>query len=404
MNRNPPEEVEKLRASVSGEVRGGEKEEEAKKKRRPGTTRGFKMTDRDRDLVALLAVTRYLTIEQLGALYSPGGDESVPRKRVSGLAGIAPGGLAEPVLRRIRFDVAEGRCEVFALTKEGHALALKVLATAPRMPRKDIGLPFLKHQIGLNQLFVDLARDPRGRAPCRVGALPFRWVGSESLWLTFAEYHRAAGKSEKHLLQPDAVLELPAAKRRSFIEYETGSHPIVSSRAARAGATVHKVARYASFITGYADSDAGVTFYDRAYPDGWEVEVVFLVESARRKDNVNRALRAWGERRAGPSFVARALVRAELVGEVAALLRRAPPPVGPPPAVDRRLARTTPSGSFVLTPHAVETLARYFDSSQDRIHEFRSVVRGRAPAPDAVPAYPEESDEVHDLLSALRRR
>ncbi len=45
----------------------------------------------------------------------------------------------------------------------------------------------------------------------------------EYLDLPFKEFDVRRGVSEQRRLQPDAMIEDPTAKRRYFIEYETGS-------------------------------------------------------------------------------------------------------------------------------------------------------------------------------------
>src|SRR5262245_44510260 len=59
---------------------------------RPDSTRCL-LTARDRELLALLSMARYLTTAQANALVRRGRDESVGRRRLFTLAGLAPRAL-----------------------------------------------------------------------------------------------------------------------------------------------------------------------------------------------------------------------------------------------------------------------------------------------------------------------
>src|SRR5262245_56331766 len=89
------------------------------------------VTSRDRELLVLLSMARYLTTDQANALVRPGKHESVGRRRLFVLAGLAPrrrgtvqhGPLAlfdPPYIRRLRFRRTTGeRLDWWALTRHG---------------------------------------------------------------------------------------------------------------------------------------------------------------------------------------------------------------------------------------------------------------------------------------------
>src|SRR5436190_1587154 len=110
-----------------------------------------------------------------------GRDESVGRRRLFTLAGLAPRArgrarcappalFAPPYVRRLRFRRTMGeRVDLWALTREGEALAAEVLGREVRVERRDVAEPFREHWAALTDLFVGLAapllaRGARARA------------------------------------------------------------------------------------------------------------------------------------------------------------------------------------------------------------------------------------------------
>ena len=72
-----------------------------------------------------------------------------------------------------------------------------------------------------------------------------------------------------------------------FVEWETGSNPIVSVDKDRKTATKAKLQRYNSFFGQYANFDSRRTWYMEAFPDNWvarehSVEWSKVNEHARR--------------------------------------------------------------------------------------------------------------------------
>src|SRR5688572_561348 len=90
---------------------------------RPG-----RLTDRDKQLMGLLATARYLSTAQIGRLLFPGRSERNLRKRLSALAGEGKGAFTQPSLRRLAFRTYEGATvSVWALTAIGYLQAEDVL-------------------------------------------------------------------------------------------------------------------------------------------------------------------------------------------------------------------------------------------------------------------------------------
>ena len=189
-----------------------------------------KLTERDRDLVCLLAITRYLTTAQANALLRPGRDESVGRQRLFILAGLTPkrqtnrvhrkrplSVFSPPYIRRLLFrSTAGARVDVWALTNHGYALAEQVLGRERKVHREDVSEMFLAHWTVLTDLFVGLAAPLLARG-VKVRDLPFHWDPSDSNYLPWKEYDADNNVVRPRVIVPDAVLEFPGLKRRYFI-------------------------------------------------------------------------------------------------------------------------------------------------------------------------------------------
>jgi hypothetical protein len=361
-----------------------------------------RLTERDRRVFSLLALARHLSTGQLGALCFPGRSDRLVRRRLLYLSDEAPGRANKGYVRKRQFRTSDGHLRMaWELTALGEYQAGRVIKLPELPARPAPGVEFLEHNLGLNEILVRLApRDKRGVAFAPDPSV-WTWTRGDLLKLDFSMYE-SLGREKERLLRPDAVVTLPRERRRLFIEFETGNHPIRTHQADRHGATIHKVARYATFFQGYtslAGRDRDVTFCARAFPDGFAPELVIVSHGAQRRDNVNAAIDEWARRRAGPALKVRAVLLADLVAELSPRVgagagqRAEPPPRG----------SGTPTGSRVFMPRsAVGLLVRYFDDSQDRIHEFRDLVRGKTPAPATVPEYPATSDDVFALLTQLR--
>jgi hypothetical protein len=327
----------------------------------PSTELRGKLVARDRELVGLLAITRYLTTAQANALLRPGRDESVGRQRLFALAGLTPRRQANrvhrklpapvfspPYVRRLLFRSTAGqRVDVWALTPHGYALAEQTLGQERKVHREDVSEMFLEHWVTLTDLFVGLTGPLLVRG-VKVRDLPFHWDPSDSTHLPWKEYDADNNVVRPRVIVPDAVLELPGLKRRYFIECEMGTHSIVSSSDEKAGATLRKTERYDEFFGGYADPAAKVTFYAQAFPDRWPAEVLYLVRKDSRRNSVNAALARWRTGRAGLAVQARAATVADAIREIGALLG----PVGPQPPNE-------PPGIH-LSPDEVKLLRKFY--------------------------------------------
>src|SRR2546422_1342712 len=276
-------------------------------KKRAGRNR--QLTERDRELCGFLAVCRYLTREQIEKLIFPGRSKARSSTRLRQLAS-RMGGQAAVVRGDLGYASAEGWTTVWALTAEGFDIGSQLLnLKLARTPKHDVGPWFLKHEVMLNEVFLGLVPQD-GKTPARVPR-GFRWVLGEYFDLPFNDFVRNGTGVESRRLQPDAVLEDAAGRRRYFIEYESGSATVRDAK--KSTSTMAKLDRYGTFFRAPAGNPfAGEreTFYDRAFRDGWPAEVLFVAPSEARRDSIARVIAAR-EHSDKYKFAARALTLAE---------------------------------------------------------------------------------------------
>ena len=85
------------------------------------------------------------------------------------------------------------------------------------------------------------------------------------------------------------MIEDPTARRRYFIEYESGSATIRDAK--KSTSTMAKLDRYGNFFrapAGNVLAGERETFYTRAFKDGWPAEVFFVTPSEARRDSITR--------------------------------------------------------------------------------------------------------------------
>jgi hypothetical protein len=353
-----------------------------------------RLTDRDRQLIGVLAVARYLSNEQLAKLFFSGRNPLTMRKRLLRLAGEGVLPFRPPYLRRLSYRAYAGgeRVEIWATAPRGHATARSLLGTELKMSRNDIGAAFREHTIALNELLVAMYA-PTGNGYARANQDAFRWHSSDCVRLPWKEYAAAEDRSLERIVLPDAILEIPRLKRRLFLECETGTHSIVATGNGKPGATLSKVERYDSFLRDFADDGATRTFYKEKYPDGWTPEVVFLVNSASRAQSINRAIQRWQESKGSHDFAVRALTFKDASLELTAALREIASL-----SRDERAA-TASSSRIPLNAEDVTALRRFYNSVVITLKAARAKARDRNEVP---PDYPPHTKDVQALIERLQ--
>jgi hypothetical protein len=223
-----------------------------------------------------------------------------------------------------KISSAKGPRQLWTLTTAGYAVAGADLGRPIRVPRRDVGAAFAEHFVLLTDLFVDLVR-PFLQAGAAGKDLPFRWDVTDQLELPWRD-NDASGNGRTRVVRPDAVIDVPSARRRFFIECETGSHTLVPRSPEKHQATLRKLERYDNYVCGLADGSACLSHYEVNHPDGWPCEILFLVPSAARQESVASVLATFRSSRNGRCVSAQALALPEAVMYVRRLLP--PPPTG----------------------------------------------------------------------------
>ncbi len=192
----------------------------------------------------------------------------------------------------------------------------------------------------------------------------------------------------------DAVLEIPSARRRYFLECEMGTHPILSGKHPKPGSTIAKVQSYEGFLRSYVDASATQTFYARSYPDKYVPEVLFLVRTPHRAEAINEAIRQWRERLGTQTCVARALTIDAARDEFLKMLG------GRSNRKEKNAAAEQQRG---LSSQEIATVRRFYNGTVLAFKEMRAKARAQREAPPSYPPLVEEMQALVERLSAPGR-
>ncbi len=393
-----------------------------------------RLTDRDRQMMGMLATVRYLTLAQLARLLFAARSTINLHKRLLALAGEGRHGLRQPYLKKLSYRSWEGTPQTaWALTPLGYAVAASVLPAPPHMP-KAVGANFIEHGLLLNELYVQLLELPlnaalvaaKGRAGlqarpsrsfnkakaglyARAATTGFRWHSHDEVRLPWREFSKGQKKEVDRLIRPDATLEVPGpfvrrgswgthayAGRRFFVEAETGSQTLVAMSDTKPGATLNKLERYDSFFV--KDVGPGIerrTWYEAQFPDNYEPTVLFLVPSAARAASVNkviaRELVRDGSRRHTQAL---AVTAAEAVARLQIPIEGVTPAAPTPGSAPAALPSARP-------PATVDELALLIRYAVDCTEVIREARRERLMVALPKPEYPASRSAFEALLKRL---
>lgn len=295
--------------------------------------RALRLGARDGELLAHVAVAKYLSDAQIrklafqvplrGTRRAQKGeaplDESGVRKRLRRFAGCTP-----PLLRQVSYQDANGTVRsAWCVTAGGYAHARPLLRRAPATPPSEGGDQHIAHNIRLNELYVGLAASRPGLV--RASLLPFNWI-AESIQLPWREFNSKKGEEEERRLVPDAILEIPRDKSRVFIECEMGGHPVIRHPKSERDSVLAKLQRYGAFVFGVGQK----SHYALRFVDCWKPELLVLVHSQERAESVARALEVWRADHRDHPLVVRVL---DLHGALAEYAPRLGLPAPPAPTV-----------------------------------------------------------------------
>jgi hypothetical protein len=251
---------------------------------------GYVRTVRDDRLLAYLGIARYASADQLHRLYFDGASKKQTYRRLAKLC--EPGGQPGegPCLRRLAYRRRDGlEVPVWSLAPFGRSVASKQVPWLRPPAAADIGARFLEHTLVLNEVLASLVAALRATPTAHHYDLPFRWLSEDDDSLGFRRLHKT-GVWLQAVLKPDAIMTIPARRRRLFIEAEMGSQSIATANPEKTGAVLSKLDRYRVYFTVRSDDDFG-TWYRSAFPDDYAPRVAFLVHSDERRRKVERAVR-----------------------------------------------------------------------------------------------------------------
>jgi len=360
---------------------------------------GTVLTERDRLLLSYIGVARYASAQQIHHLVADGLDKTIVYRRLRKLSarGSKPMGVA--YLRRLEYRRAEGMAvPVWALSPAGRIVAESCVPYLHPPSRSDVGHVFLEHTLRLNDVLLGLVLGLRESELAPLVTLPFRWFCEGDEMLEFEVYDRAAGRTSRKVVKPDAILEVPARGRRFFLEAESGAHSIATADPIRQGSVLRKLERYTRFFTGKvpAGSERG-TNYARFFPDGLDPELVFLVHSDPRKVRVEAAVKETLGTRGPEGFRVRVLTFGQGATAIVALIRgQAAEPVLRQVALDGSTARQLRDG--------YNALAEALDAARRAVSEHNATCAKRLILPPAPLSELRTLRDIiqHDLLGEPR--
>src|SRR3954469_5861205 len=154
------------------------------------------LTARDRELFVHLAISRYLTSEQIDKLVFPGKTASIAPRRLRRLAS-----GKHQYVRRLPFRTKDGGTALaWTLKPLGYLAAHNLFSRTPEQPTHEPpGAEFLEHDMLLNELYVALALAAT-RKKLSFDRWPFRWLPSDSARLPWTEYDRQASSPASRLI------------------------------------------------------------------------------------------------------------------------------------------------------------------------------------------------------------
>jgi len=331
--------------------------------------RGLWLTERDRVLLAVGVMARYLSTGQVARLLWPGKEEETAGARLLRMAREAGPGA---YLRRLWMPLEDGKREaVWGLTELGLAVGEKRLGWGlpEKAPRKDLGEQHLQHDVELAELLVALLARPGAEAE---PPKPWRWLPGSRVAVPFTERER--GEKHDRLYRPDAVVSLPRLGRRYVVEYETGTASLSNAR--HRTSTVTKLERFRRAFVDPRPPEPGETGPSGTYASGYfgddlAAKLVFVTRTASRRESILEVARRWSrgiEREGWLEALTFDEARAKLLkrvreaeGEAARVSASRPWPARPRPELDATpaaavtTAAVMPSRSWPSAPAARQT-------------------------------------------------
>jgi hypothetical protein len=280
---------------------------------------GLVLTDRDHLLLRYLALGRFLTASQLAALIQHEGDVWLLTKRLKRLA--APR-VGDALVRAASL----GDRTFWGLTSSGWELSVAEVPNASPPPLKFPEDASLRHQGLVNDVLVAVLRSIEHRPNAPLTRLPFCWSTDIDERLLF-KHHDRNGLLVRAVLKPNAIIAIPGAGRRVFLEIESGARYIGWTAAGlrNTDALVRKLSRYAAFFTAFANAGSPASWYTSRFRDALVPEVLMVVHSVQRREAGRRVLESWLGR-TSRTFQVRIVTLDDAAPTLASLVKGTPVP------------------------------------------------------------------------------
>jgi hypothetical protein len=313
--------------------------------------KGMVLMERDRALLGYLGVARYVTAAQAHRLLAPGHDKAVTSRRLARLCELGPNPGDDAYLSRLEYRRSNSLpFPVWTLTPHGRALAEPVAPGPVATVQPGVGIQFIARILAMNELLLALILAARRSELAPLADLPFRWGVADEL-LRFEVFDRVATGRRAAVLRPGAVITLPRAGRRIFLEPEVGSTSFAPADP-REGHVKRRMERYTSYFLSFTDRDRKKTWYGAAFPDDFYPEVFVLAQTEARRARIERHLKDWF--RGGEELYAlRAVTLAGTIAALTPLVARSAAAAAPPAS-----ARAGPPGPPVRTVAIDADMAR----------------------------------------------
>jgi hypothetical protein len=313
--------------------------------------KGMVLMERDRALLGYIGVARYVTAAQAHRLLAPGHDKAVTSRRLARLCELGPNPGDDAYLCRLEYRRSNSLpFPVWTLTPHGRALAEPVAPGPVATVQPGVGIQFITRILALNELLLAFILAARRSESAPLTDLPFRWGVADEL-LRFEIFDRVYTGRRAAFLRPGAVIALPRAGRRIFLEPEVGSTSLAPADP-REGHVKRRMERYTSYFLSFTDRDRKKTWYGAAFPDALYPEVFVLARTEARRARIERHLKDWF--RGGEELYAlRAVTFAGAAAELTPLVVRSDTlalqgaPLAPPVrtvAIDADMARRLKDG------------------------------------------------------------
>lgn len=337
----------------------------------------LRLTERDREVVAVIGQAGLLTTEQIASVLFAGRDESTVRQRLGALAGKEGAAPRTTYLQSFRTTTRMGAAQtVWALTKHGAWLAGEMLhrpVEPPRIPQAHA----LDDLLAVNDVFIAVLAGHRSSAFLRER---FDWRSTESFRMSVPTETPNAD-SQFRLVIPDAIVDFPQSRVRLFLEVLTLPSSANAPPDSVAMTAALKLRRYRRLLRA-ASGGAPSGTYSSHFPDSFAPRVLMLIDGERCNAKlIEAALSTSGEPWEGIAVATSSDAIAELRSSLRDFL-------------------VTERGAEPRRSKEARELLRFYSEAISALKSARAEFRAQR-MEAKLPKYPANTDSVRQLLLAM---